>query len=65
MRVAPDSDGYTQMKGYTIRWATYSEGGFKGGVSLLYEDEVNLWQKTAYGEFLVQALARMLLSSEG
>jgi hypothetical protein len=43
------------MKGYTIRWVTYSEGGFKEGLSLTYEDELNLWEKTAYGEFLVQA----------
>ena len=34
-----------QMRGYIIRWATYSKGGFKGG-------EVNRWQKW-YGELRV------------
>ncbi|OSD04757.1 hypothetical protein PYCCODRAFT_1363192 [Trametes coccinea BRFM310] len=38
-----------QMKGYNIRWATYSEGGFKEGVSLTCDDELNRWQKYAYG----------------
>jgi hypothetical protein len=38
-----------QMKGYTIRWATYSDGGFKEGVSLTCDDEVNRWQKYSYG----------------
>ncbi|RDB26851.1 hypothetical protein Hypma_005327 [Hypsizygus marmoreus] len=37
------------MKGYTIRWATYSHGGFKEGVSLSVDDELNRWQKYAYG----------------
>lgn len=37
------------MKGYTIRWATYSKGGFKEGVSLSVDDELNRWQKYAYG----------------
>ncbi|KAL0059149.1 hypothetical protein AAF712_014121 [Marasmius tenuissimus] len=36
-------------KGYTIRWATYSNGGFKEGVSLTVDDELNRWQKYAYG----------------
>ena len=39
-----------QLKGYIIRWATYSEGGFKEGVSLTCDDELNRWQKYAYGE---------------
>ncbi|KAF5373657.1 hypothetical protein D9758_000695 [Tetrapyrgos nigripes] len=36
-------------KGYVIRWATYSNGGFKEGVSLTVDDELNRWQKYAYG----------------
>ncbi|OJA16706.1 hypothetical protein AZE42_11524 [Rhizopogon vesiculosus] len=31
------------------RWATYSNGGFKEGVSLTVDDELNRWQKYAYG----------------
>jgi hypothetical protein len=31
------------------RWATYSKGGFKEGVSLSVDDELNRWQKYAYG----------------
>ncbi|KAL4076632.1 glycosyl transferase family group 2-domain-containing protein [Scleroderma yunnanense] len=38
-----------QLKGYTIRWATYSDGGFKEGVSLTVDDELNRWQKYSYG----------------
>ncbi|KAF8488446.1 glycosyl transferase family group 2-domain-containing protein [Russula emetica] len=38
-----------QLKGYIIRWATYSEGGFKEGVSLTCDDELNRWQKYSYG----------------
>jgi len=30
-------------------WATYSKGGFKEGVSLSVDDELNRWQKYAYG----------------
>ncbi|KAJ8508325.1 hypothetical protein ONZ45_g9380 [Pleurotus djamor] len=37
------------QKGYLIRWATYSKGGFKEGVSLSIDDEMNRWQKYAYG----------------
>ncbi|KAG8851281.1 hypothetical protein FRC20_001789 [Serendipita sp. 405] len=37
------------MKGYLVRWATYSKGGFKEGVSLTADDELNRWQKYAYG----------------
>ncbi|KAH6904288.1 glycosyl transferase family group 2-domain-containing protein [Coprinopsis sp. MPI-PUGE-AT-0042] len=37
------------LKGYIIRWATYSDGGFKEGVSLTVDDELNRWQKYAYG----------------
>jgi hypothetical protein len=39
-----------QMRGYIIRWATYSKGGFKEGVSLTVDDELNRWQKYTYGE---------------
>lgn len=38
-----------QLKKYIIRWATYSEGGFKEGVSLTVDDELNRWQKYSYG----------------
>ncbi|KAI0808303.1 glycosyl transferase family group 2-domain-containing protein [Fomes fomentarius] len=38
-----------QLSGYIIRWATYSQGGFKEGVSLTCDDELNRWQKYAYG----------------
>ncbi|KAI0764208.1 glycosyl transferase family group 2-domain-containing protein [Trametes elegans] len=38
-----------QLKGYIIRWAAYSEGGFKEGVSLTCDDELNRWQKYSYG----------------
>ncbi|KAF9447333.1 hypothetical protein P691DRAFT_776203 [Macrolepiota fuliginosa MF-IS2] len=37
------------QRGYIIRWATYSRGGFKEGVSLSVDDELNRWQKYAYG----------------
>lgn len=49
-----------QLKGYIIRWATYSEGGFKEGVSLTVDDELNRWQKYAYGcsELLFEPLVR-------
>ncbi|KAK7467308.1 hypothetical protein VKT23_004365 [Stygiomarasmius scandens] len=36
-------------RGFIIRWATYSDGGFKEGVSLTCDDELNRWQKYAYG----------------
>jgi Glycosyl transferase family group 2 len=45
------SDSFVQLKGYIIRWATYSEGGFKEGVSLTCDDELNRWQKYSYGGF--------------
>jgi hypothetical protein len=34
-----------QMKGYTTRWVTYSNGGFKEGVSLTCDNELDRWQK--------------------
>ncbi|KAH6902701.1 glycosyl transferase family group 2-domain-containing protein [Coprinopsis sp. MPI-PUGE-AT-0042] len=33
------------LKGYNLRWATYSNGGFKEGVSLTIVDELARWQK--------------------
>lgn len=30
-----------QLRGYIIRWASYSNGGFKEGVSLTVDDELN------------------------
>jgi cellulose synthase/poly-beta-1,6-N-acetylglucosamine synthase-like glycosyltransferase len=38
-----------QLQGYIIRWASYSEGGFKEGVSLTPDDELNRWEKYSYG----------------
>lgn len=38
---------------YTLRWATYSKGEFKEGVSLTVDDELNRWQKYAYGKISV------------
>ncbi|KAF9561703.1 hypothetical protein CPC08DRAFT_722637 [Agrocybe pediades] len=37
------------LKGYIVRWATYSNQGFKEGVSLSVDDELNRWQKYSYG----------------
>jgi membrane glycosyltransferase len=37
------------LRGYIIRWATYSQGGFKEGVSLTVDNELDRWQKYAYG----------------
>ncbi|CCM00464.1 uncharacterized protein FIBRA_02497 [Fibroporia radiculosa] len=49
-----------QMRGFIIRWATYSLGGFKEGVSLTCDDELNRWQKYAYGcsELLFNPIAQ-------
>jgi hypothetical protein len=44
--------------GWAIRWATYSNGGFKEGVSLTVDDELNRWQKYAYGMLIVLYLYR-------
>ncbi|KAI5478077.1 hypothetical protein MNV49_005442 [Pseudohyphozyma bogoriensis] len=35
--------------GYILRWATYFGDGFKEGVSLSAVDELNRWQKYAFG----------------
>ncbi|KAF8874734.1 glycosyl transferase family group 2-domain-containing protein [Infundibulicybe gibba] len=50
------------LKGYIIRWATYSKGAFKEGVSLSVDDELNRWQKYAYGcsELLFNPLVQWL-----
>ncbi|EST06923.1 hypothetical protein PSEUBRA_003722 [Kalmanozyma brasiliensis GHG001] len=37
------------MKGYVVRWATYSNNEFEEGVSLTCDDELNRWQKYAFG----------------
>lgn len=37
------------MKGYIVRWATYSNEGYMEGVSLSADDELNRWQKYAFG----------------
>ena len=37
------------LRGFVIRWATYSNRGFKEGVSLTCDDELNRWQKYSYG----------------
>jgi cellulose synthase/poly-beta-1,6-N-acetylglucosamine synthase-like glycosyltransferase len=34
---------------YGFSWATYAKGQFKEGVSLTVDDELNRWQKYAYG----------------
>jgi hypothetical protein len=49
-----------QLKGYIVRWAKYSEGGFKEGVSLTIDDELNRWQKYSYGcnELIFNPLVR-------
>jgi hypothetical protein len=45
-----------QLKGYIVRWATYSDGGFKEGVSLTPDDELNRWEKYAFGKCRVWIL---------
>ncbi|CDU25172.1 uncharacterized protein SPSC_05006 [Sporisorium scitamineum] len=37
------------MCGYITRWATYSNNEFEEGVSLTCDDELNRWQKYAFG----------------
>lgn len=37
------------MQGFIVRWATYSNNEFMEGVSLTADDEVNRWQKYAFG----------------
>lgn len=53
-----------QLKGYIIRWATYSDGGFKEGVSLTCDDELNRWQKYAYGMCLSRRLTVVLQAND-
>jgi hypothetical protein len=47
------------LNGYTLRWATYSLGGFKEGV-LTAVDELARWQKVMLlvFEFLARGLRR-------
>ena len=47
LALTPDFDMSlrAQMKGYTTRWVTYSNGGFKEGVSLTCDNELDRWQK--------------------
>ncbi|GAA5948186.1 hypothetical protein JCM10213_007061 [Rhodosporidiobolus nylandii] len=49
--VSEDFDCALRMlvAGYDVRFATYSKGGFEEGVSLTADDELNRWQKYAYG----------------
>ncbi|POY70489.1 hypothetical protein BMF94_6557 [Rhodotorula taiwanensis] len=49
--VSEDFDCAMRMlvAGYDVRWATYSNGGFQEGVSLSADDEINRWQKYAFG----------------
>ncbi|BGP40392.1 hypothetical protein JCM10449v2_004354 [Rhodotorula kratochvilovae] len=49
--VSEDFDCALRMlvAGYDVRWATYSNGEFEEGVSLTCDDEINRWQKYAYG----------------
>jgi membrane glycosyltransferase len=49
-----------QLKRYSIRWATYSKGGFKEGVSLTVDDELNRWQKYSYGKHFLVSTVLML-----
>jgi cellulose synthase/poly-beta-1,6-N-acetylglucosamine synthase-like glycosyltransferase len=51
-----------QLRGYIIRWASYSKCAFKEGVSLTVDDELNRWQKYAYGcsELLFNPLVQWL-----
>ncbi|PWN17748.1 hypothetical protein BCV69DRAFT_253873, partial [Microstroma glucosiphilum] len=37
------------IAGYITRWATYSKNGYLEGVSLTCQDELNRWQKYAFG----------------
>jgi hypothetical protein len=53
-----------QMRGYIIRWATYTKCGFKEGVSLTVDDELNRWQKYAYGECLRSHLCFFLPTTD-
>ncbi|KAI8801487.1 glycosyl transferase family group 2-domain-containing protein [Cladochytrium replicatum] len=38
-----------QIRGYIVRYAAYTGGGFQEGVSLTVYDELKRWQKYAYG----------------
>ncbi|CDW93833.1 hypothetical protein [Sporisorium scitamineum] len=47
-----------QLQGYVVRWAAYSNLGYLEGVSLTPSDELNRWQKYAFGcsEIILQPL---------
>jgi cellulose synthase/poly-beta-1,6-N-acetylglucosamine synthase-like glycosyltransferase len=46
-----------QLGGYTARWAVYSDGGFKEGVSLTCDDELNRWVSTTSFGYIALANA--------
>lgn len=48
------------LQGYSLRWATYSQGGFKEGVSLTCDDELNRWQKYGCARFPLSLCFRSL-----
>jgi cellulose synthase/poly-beta-1,6-N-acetylglucosamine synthase-like glycosyltransferase len=41
------------LGGYIVRWASYSEGGFKEGVSLTADDELNRWVRSIHSDLFV------------
>lgn len=47
----------SQLKSYIIRWATYSQGRFKEGVSLTVHHELDQWRKYAYGSIATAGVA--------
>ncbi|KAM0754659.1 hypothetical protein T439DRAFT_284745 [Meredithblackwellia eburnea MCA 4105] len=51
--------------GYIVRWATYSKGEFLEGVSLTINDELNRWQKYAFGcsEMVFHPIYRWLINT--
>ncbi|SNX86117.1 uncharacterized protein MEPE_04826 [Melanopsichium pennsylvanicum] len=51
-----------QLQGYVVRWATYSNLGYLEGVSLTPSDELNRWQKYAFGcsEIILQPLRKWM-----
>ncbi|ORY29229.1 hypothetical protein BCR33DRAFT_793070 [Rhizoclosmatium globosum] len=49
-----------QIKGFILRYASYSDGGFQEGVSLTYGDEIKRWEKYAFGCALITYVMRGL-----
>jgi cellulose synthase/poly-beta-1,6-N-acetylglucosamine synthase-like glycosyltransferase len=41
------------LGGYMVRWASYSEGGFKEGVSLTADDELNRWVHSIHSDLFL------------